>query len=100
MTNAVMRWPQCDFTPTSIFSGLTPEYKPIFHEELLSLIYYGNGFTWTDVYNLPVWLRRFYIKKLNAIRHKENEQIESLQNNPTPVKSAPRPSPAPIKSKK
>jgi hypothetical protein len=28
------------------------------------MVHYGNGFTWSEVYNMPVWLRKFYYKKI------------------------------------
>jgi hypothetical protein len=31
------------------------------------------------VYNLPIYLRRFYIKKLVDVRKKENEEAEKAQ---------------------
>jgi hypothetical protein len=48
-------------TPT--FFGLSPKDKPILHAQLFDLVYHGKGFTWTEIYNMPVWLRKFYYKK-------------------------------------
>jgi hypothetical protein len=28
------------------------------------MVYYGKGFSWTELYNLPSWLRKFYFKKM------------------------------------
>ena len=28
-------------------------------------MYYGKGFNFTEVYNMPIYLRRFYLKRLN-----------------------------------
>ena len=28
------------------------------------MVYHGHGFTWTELYNMPVWLRKFYYKKM------------------------------------
>ena len=39
-------------------------------------MYYGKGFTHHDVYNMPIYLRKFYYKKLADTRTKENEQIK------------------------
>ena len=47
------------------FFGLTPEYKVILHREVFGLCYNGNGgFTHSEVYNMPIHLRHFYIKQL------------------------------------
>ena len=37
-------------------------------------MYYGKmGWTWTELYNLPVYLRRYYYLKLSDIKKKEVE---------------------------
>jgi len=37
-------------------------------------MYYGKmGWTWTELYNLPVHIRRYYYLKLVRIRKEENE---------------------------
>ena len=38
-------------------------------------MYYGNGFTHSDVYNMPTYLRKFYSNKL--IDQLKNEQKEA-----------------------
>lgn len=66
--------------------GLPPEYKVALHEEIFSLCYYSNGgFGHSDVYGLPVYLRKFYLKKLVAAKKEESDQYESAKggkNNP------------------
>jgi len=39
-------------------------------------MYYGKGFTHSDVYTMPVYLRNFYYKKLVDTRTKENDEIK------------------------
>jgi len=39
-------------------------------------MYYGKGFTHSDVYDMPIYLRNFYYKKLTDTRQKENEEIK------------------------
>ena len=39
-------------------------------------MYYGKGFTHSDVYGMPVYLRNFYFKQLSNTRKEENKQIE------------------------
>ena len=38
-------------------------------------MYHGEGFTHSDVYQMPVYLRNFYYKELSDTRKKENEEI-------------------------
>jgi hypothetical protein len=49
--------------------------KPKLHEQIFQLMYYGKGFTHSDVYNMPVYLRNFYYKQLADTRKKENDAI-------------------------
>tara|TARA_R100000458_G_C8176739_1_gene175229 strand:- start:253 stop:429 length:177 start_codon:yes stop_codon:yes gene_type:complete len=42
-------------------------------------MYYGKGFTHSDVYGMPVYLRNFYYRKLSETREKENEEIKKAQ---------------------
>jgi len=41
------------------------------------LIYHGNGgFTFSDVYNMPVWARKFYIGKIVEFKTEEKKQYD------------------------
>ena len=42
-------------------------------------MYYGQGFTHSDVYGMPVYLRNFYYKKLVDTRQKENDEMKKAQ---------------------
>ena len=61
------------------FFGLTPQNKPDIHEQIFQLMYYGEGFTHSDVYSMPVYLRKFYYRKLVETRKKENDEIKKSQ---------------------
>ena len=41
-------------------------------------MYYGQGFTHSDVYNMPVYLRNFYYKQLAETRKKENDEVKKV----------------------
>lgn len=57
----------------SPFFGLTLDYRKHLHSHIFDLIFHGNGgFTHTDVYNMPVWARKFYINKI--IEYKKQEK--------------------------
>jgi hypothetical protein len=43
------------------------------------MVNYGNGFTWRDVYTMPLHLRRFYFRKLLESKKKEKEEIDKMQ---------------------
>tara|TARA_R110002051_G_scaffold156711_1_gene228428 strand:+ start:1025 stop:1192 length:168 start_codon:yes stop_codon:yes gene_type:complete len=42
-------------------------------------MYYGQGFTHSDVYTMPIYLRNFYYKQLVDTRKKENEEVKKAQ---------------------
>ena len=48
-------------------------------------MYYGKGFIHSDVYNMPVYLRNFYYKKLSDTRKKENEEVKKAQQKSKPM---------------
>jgi len=48
------------------------------HEEIFSLCYFGKGgFTWEDVYNLPIYLRHYYIKLVKKKLDEENNAAKA-----------------------
>jgi hypothetical protein len=54
------------------FFGLSLNYRQYLHSHIFDLIYHGNGgFTWSDVYNMPVWARKFYINKIIEFKQEE-----------------------------
>ena len=60
------------------FFGLSKEYPVQLHEEIFTLFYHGQGgFIHSDVYHLPIHLRRFYLKVLYKMKKSESDQIES-----------------------
>lgn len=61
------------------FYGLTlnPEDRVRIYSDIFQLCYYGNGFTWDEVYSMPISTRYFNIKMLIHEREKENSQKEN-----------------------
>ena len=65
------------------FFGLTPSYRKILHSSIFDLIYHGNGgFSFSDVYNMPIWARKFYTNKIVEFKEFERKSYEkqSKQN--------------------
>ena len=45
------------------------------------LCYYGKGgFTHNEVYNMPRYLRTFYLKQIEKVVSKQNEEREKSEN--------------------
>lgn len=43
------------------------------------MVYYGKGgFTFQDLYNMPVFLRGFYLKEMNDAVEKTNAELEAV----------------------
>jgi hypothetical protein len=62
----------------------------LIHEQIFSLAYNSQGaFTQDIVYNLPVYLRIFYLKKLIEFKEKEKEAMD--KSNKSPNNSISRP---------
>jgi hypothetical protein len=41
------------------------------------LIFHGNGgFTFSDVYNMPIWARKFYINRIIEFKEEERKLHE------------------------
>jgi len=47
-------------------------------------VYFGKGFTHTEVYNLPIFLRNFYIKETEAAIKRQNEAEEKAVKGQSP----------------
>ena len=57
------------------FFGLTPKYKLQKEDQIHDLVFHSNGaFTYSDVQNMPVFIRRFHINKLSSYFKKRQEE--------------------------
>jgi hypothetical protein len=64
------------YTTCPIFPG--PEYRAVFMAECFDLVYHGQGgFTWFDVWNMPVTHRRYALKKINEFLKDVEERNNS-----------------------
>lgn len=64
----------------STFFGLTPEYRGLLFTQIHDLVYHGKGgFIHSEVYNMPIWLRQYHIKKINEHLTKQQEEAEKQQ---------------------
>lgn len=66
-----------EFPIDDLFIHKNLDNRANIHEEIFSLCYYGIGFTEADVYNMPIYKRKFYLKKLNDVKQKESEEMKS-----------------------
>jgi len=54
------------------FFGLTPNDKEVYLEHIFTLMYY-MGFTYVEAYNVPVWQRIWFLKRLNKEIKRSND---------------------------
>lgn len=61
------------------FFGLTLEYRKQFYQEIHDLVYYGNGgFIYSEVYNMPIHIRRYHIHLISETHKKQNEETNKV----------------------
>jgi hypothetical protein len=65
------------------------------YSQIHEIVFHGKGgYTWLDIYNMPLWLRRFTFEKIKEFYEKEKEEYEKQQNqlsNKSPNKEVARP---------
>ena len=59
------------------FFGLTQPYRLSVFSQIHEIVFHGKGgYTWSDVYNMPLWLRKFTFEKIKEFYEKEKEEME------------------------
>ena len=74
------------------FFGLTPAsaktHRVKFLTQIHEICFYGQGgYSWTEVYDMPLWLRKFVYTKIKDHYDKKAEQTKKVKegNNPNKV---------------
>lgn len=78
------------YQSTAGFFGLTPKHKPLIHKDIFTLTYYGKGFTHADVYNMPLYLRKFYLREVELAVKAQNDANQGKEKE-TPAPKVHRP---------
>ena len=61
------------------FFGLTDEYSEHLYEQIFFLKYYG-GWSFTEVYNLPIKLREWFVNRLSKQKEDEAEAMKDASS--------------------
>ena len=70
------------------FFGLTPQYRVNLFSQVHDLVFHGGGgFQYTEVYNMPIWLRKFHSNKISEYNQEQNDEIEKAQKGSSPDKN-------------
>ncbi len=60
----------------STFFGLTPDYRKNLFSQIHEIVFNGKGgYSWTEVYNMPIWLRRFTFEKMKEFYAEEAKAL-------------------------
>ena len=66
------------------FFGFDASYRVQLHDTIFNIIWFGEGrWDWDTVYNMPVFLRNFWIKKINEIIDNKKQAINQQQQQKT-----------------
>ena len=69
------------------FFGYKEKDRPEIHDMLFELVWAGEGrWDWTTIYNMPIFLRNFYIRKLNKITDLKKKAQQKQQTRTTKSK--------------
>lgn len=58
------------------------------HKQIFELCYYGNGFTISDIYSLPIRIRNYYYRQLSDAKKAESKSVSDSTKNTKSPKSA------------
>jgi len=62
------------------FYGLTPEYRASLFNQLHDICFHGKGgYSFAQVYEFPIWLRKFIHRTMIEFYENENKQAEQAQ---------------------
>ncbi len=68
------------FQSDLIFSGFNSQYRVQLHDSIFEMVWFGEGrWSWQDIYEMPIFLRRFWIKKINGIVKDRQDAIKKQQ---------------------
>ena len=75
------------FNLDQTFFGFSPQHQVELHDRLFELVWHGDGrWDWDTVYNLPIHIKRLWIKRYNERQtpgtstESEQQQAEQLRN--------------------
>ena len=66
------------------FFGLTlsnsPEFRKNLFTQIHNIVFHGNGgYDFGTVYNMPIWLRKFTFKQIDAYNTEANKKLQKAQ---------------------
>ncbi len=66
------------------FFGLTPEYRASLFSQLHDIVFHGKGgYIFSEIYEFPIWLRRFVHRSMIEFYENENKQAQKQSGKQT-----------------
>jgi len=63
------------------FFGLSKDHRKKLFKDIHEICFYGQGgYSWEDVYSMPIWLRNYTYKEIEAHYLKRQETIDEKNN--------------------
>lgn len=83
------------FSLEQTFFGFKPQDRITLHENIFNLIWYGEGrWDWDTIYNMPLFLRRMYVNRINKIIEErtdmQKQQTERINRQRNKLPNSPR----------
>lgn len=73
------------------FFGFKPQDRVQLHENIFNLLWHGEGrWDWDTIYDMPIFLRRFYIKRVNALIQERIDRVEQQKQRSRTTTKSPR----------
>ena len=67
------------------FFGLTTTYRLQIFKQVHQIVFHGKGgYSWLDVYNMPIWLRNFTFKEIQEYYDEQNQSTKKTMDNKPP----------------
>lgn len=67
------------------FFGLTSAYRVNLFKQIHQIVFHGKGgYTWTEVYNMPIWLRKFTFLEIKEFYDTEQKNYNSGKDSQSP----------------
>ena len=67
------------------FFGYERKDRPKLHDALFELVWAGEGrWDWNTIYNMPIWLRNFWVRKLNRLAELKKQALDKQKRKSTP----------------
>lgn len=66
------------------FFGLTSKHRQAIFTQVHEIVFHGKGgYSWSEVYNMPIWLRKFTFQSIQDYYNKRKEAEEAAYNKST-----------------